>query len=1076
MPDATTTKPGRLYWQSLSHLDDTPEVRQLIENEFAGYDPKAVASMPRRRFLKLMGASMALSGLTLTGCRRWPQERLAPYAAAVRDRIPGIPELYATSFEMGGIGQGLLATSFDGRPIKVEGNPSHPASATFGGKLGAAGRYAQATVLELYDPDRSRFVVDRSGQSPRQSSWEEFFLAFSAHVQANTPGGAGLAVLSEASESPSVLAMRAALVKALPQAKLFEYEPVSFDNEHAGVKAATGRMGRSVLQLAGARVIVSFDDDFLGSHPNLTRYGNDFARMRRIADAEAVMSRLYVADTTFSLTGANADERLPVRPSRVEALVAALAAALGVNASSAGAPRTMDAAAAEWVANAAADIQANPGAAVVSAGLACSPRVHAMVAAINAAIGAVGKTVSYVQVPDRPTHAQSIAGLAQEMRSGNVKGLLILGGNPVYDAPADCGFAEALRSIPLSAHLSFYMNETSLACSWHLPRAHYLEAWGDTRSWDGTVGTAQPLIEPIFGGKSVIELLAALAGFETTDGEQIVRQTLARLTGDSAESAWRQWIHDGVVPQSAYPVISVAAGSTGISEPPPADDNGGFEVRFIPHAGLYDGRFGNNAWLLELPDPMTKLTWDNAALISKSDADALGVGNGTMLNVKVGERAIAAPAYIQPGQPAGVIALALGFGRTAAGSVGGSAGAGVKPCGFDVYPLRTTGGLWFAPAAVGRGEGSYDLVGTADHFLIDDVGFKGREKRVGQPFSSGKVVREATFADYVGHHRDPHLFEPPGGHGPTPRLQLFAPPTNYPQRDPGAPTLFNHPHAWGMAIDMNACIGCNACVVACQAENNIPVVGKENVKVNREMHWLRIDRYFKASGASLDEKKNDPNPQVVFQPMMCVQCENAPCEQVCPVAATVHDTEGLNTMVYNRCIGTRYCSNNCPYKVRRFNYFDWHSVGPRSGRHKLPYLNWPDQQQKDSINPLHAMVFNPEVSVRMRGVMEKCTYCTQRIAAAKITARNEWKQGRRATDEVRDGEVITACQQACPTEAIVFGNLNDATSAVRKLHANARAYEVLQDLNSRPRSKHLAKLRNPVKAPSKSPAGAKDAH
>lgn len=1070
MSHAQTTKPGRLHWQSLSHLDDSPEVRQLIENEFAGYDPKAVASMPRRRFLKLMGASMALSGLTLTGCRRWPQERLAPYAAAVRDRIPGIPEQYATTYELGGIGNGLLATSFDGRPIKIEGNPSHPASATFGGKLGSADRYAQATILELYDPDRSRFVIDRSGQSPRQGTWEEFLAAFDGYVQANTAGGAGLAVLSEASDSPSVAAMKAAFARAMPSAKFFEYEPVSFDNEHAGVKASTGTFGRSVLRVENARVVVSLGSDFLGTHPNHTRYGNDFVKLRRAADAEDAMSRLYVADQDFSITGANADERLPVKPSQVEAVAAALAAALGVGGISAGAA-ALDAAATEWVAAAAADLKAAGRAGVVTAGFDCSPRVHAIAAAINAGLGAVGNTVVYVQVPERPAHVQSIAALAQEMRSGGVKALLILGGNPAYDAPADCGFADAMANLPMSAHLSYYMNETSLASKWHLPRAHYLESWGDSRSWDGTVATAQPLIEPIFGGKSVIELLATLAKHETSDGEQIVRRTLGQMAGDTSDGAWRKWIHDGALPNSAYPAVNASGAG---SVPPGAAAAGGagnFEVHFVPHAGVYDGRFGNNAWLLEMPDPMTKLTWDNAALIGKADADALGVGNGDMLDVTIGDRTLAIPAYIQPGQPAGVIALALGFGRRAAGSVGGSSGAGVSPCGFDVNVLRTTAGFWSAAAQVAKGTGRYDLVSTTDHFLIDDVGFKGREKRVGQKFDSGKVVREATFAKYVGGQRDPHVFDPPDSHGSIPKLQLYAPPTTYPQRDPGAPVLFNNPHAWGMAIDMTACIGCNACVVACQSENNIPVVGKENVKVNREMHWIRIDRYFKAAGGTLDEKKADPNPQVVFQPMMCVHCENAPCEQVCPVAATVHDTEGLNTMVYNRCIGTRYCSNNCPYKVRRFNYFDWHSVGPRSGRHKMPYLNWPDRQQKDSIDPLHAMVFNPEVSVRMRGIMEKCTYCTQRIAAAKIAARNEWKQGRRDSDEVRDGEVVTACQQACPTEAIVFGNLNDAGSAVRKLHANARAYPVLEDLNSRPRSKHLAKLRNPAKAPATAPAG-----
>ena len=1050
-------KSGRLHWQSLAHLDDTPEVRALIENEFAGYDPKAIASMPRRRFLKIMGASMALSGLTLTGCRRWPQERLAPYTAANRDRIPGVPEQYATTWELGGIGTGLLATSYDGRPIKIEGNPSHPASATFGGKLGSADRYAQASILELYDPDRSRFVIDASGPTPRQAGFDAFLAAFNGFLAAQCPGGAGFAILSEATESPSVAAMRQQMAKAFPGARMYEYEPVSFDNEHAGVAAATGTFGRSVLRLDNARVIVSLDADFLGTHPNHTRYANDFAKMRRSADSSDVMSRLYMADGTYSLTGSNADIRLPIKPSRIDAIAAGLAAKLGVGGVAAVA---LEPAEQDFVDSAAADLKHAGNAGVVTAGFDASPAAHAIAFAINRALGSVGNAVNYVAVPKRPTHLESIAALSKDMAAGSVKALLILGGNPVYDAPVDCDFAVALGRVALSAHLSYYLNETSAACKWHLPRAHYLEAWGDSRSWDGTVGTAQPLIEPIFGGKSVVEVLATLSKFDVTDGEQIVRRA-----NQATDATWKQWIHDGVVPNSAYPAITGGAGAI-----PPINTAaaGQWEVKFTPHHGVYDGRFGNSGWLLELPDPMSKLTWDNAALISKKDADALGAGNGSMLDLTIDGRKISVPAYILPGQPSGTVALALGFGRKRAGAVGGMTSDGVSPCGFDVYPVRTTAGFWSsAGVQVAKGTGAYDLVSTTDHFLIDDVGFKGREKRVGQKGESGKSVREAAFADYISHQRDPHVFEAPESHGPPARLQIFAPPTNYPQRDPGAPTLFNNPHAWGMSIDMTACIGCSACVVACQAENNIPVVGKENVKINREMHWLRIDRYFKGD-------RDDPNPQVVYQPMMCVQCENAPCEQVCPVAATVHDTEGLNTMVYNRCIGTRYCSNNCPYKVRRFNYFDWHSVGPRSGRYKMPWPYMPDSQQKESIDPLHAMQFNPEVTVRMRGVMEKCTYCTQRIAAAKITARNEWKQGLRTGDEVRDGEIVTACQQACPTEAIVFGNLNDAGSNVRKLHANPRAYAVLDDLNSRPRTKHLAKLRNPAKTAA--PAGGGEHH
>ncbi|MDW8261539.1 MAG: TAT-variant-translocated molybdopterin oxidoreductase [Phycisphaerales bacterium] len=1047
---------GRTYWQSFDHLEDAPSVQELLSREFPGYSPSDIASMPRRRFLKLMGASLALSGLTLSGCRRWPREQLAPYTYTSAERIPGEPEFYATCMELGGVAKPLLAKAFDGRPIKIEGNPSHPASATWGGKLGSADHYAQASVLELYDPDRSRFVIDRSGPSPRQATFEEFSASFAGFLKANCPAGSGFAILSEASESPSVLDMKNRLLAAMPQTRWVEYEPLSNDNELLGVKQATGKAGRAVLKLDQADVVVSFEGDFLGIHPAQVQYANEFSRARRAADTQGRMNRLFVIESTFSLTGSNADERLPVRPSRVELLAAALASELGIPGVSGSGLEPSEK---EFIAAAAHDLRAAGSRGLVVAGAGASPTVHVLAYLINSALKSIGSAVTYVQVPDRPaSHPAAIAALAQEMRAGGVKALLILGGNPAFDAPADVDFSRALGGVGLSAHLSLYMNETSLACKWHVPRAHYLEAWGDGRSWDGTIATAQPLIEPLFGGKSVIEVLAMLCG-EQIDGQAIVRRAL-QLQDDAA---WRKAIHDGVIPGTSYPPISGGTGS--MPQVAPAS-TGKFELRFVGSYSVYDGRFANLGWLQELPDPLTRLTWDNAALLSKKDADALGVKNGDMIAITANGRTLEIPAFILPGTPAGVITLPVGFGRRNAGSVGGAEGAGIAPAGFDVYRLRGTDAWYFAQdAKVTRAAGTYKLISTQDHHLIDDVGFKGREVRVGEKFRSGRIVREATFRAYYESGRQSNVFHPPDYHGPASRLQLFTPPTDYPQADPGAPDLFNHPHAWGMAIDMTACIGCGACAVACQAENNIAVVGKEMVELNREMNWLRIDRYFKTAGGSVEEKRNDPNPQVVFQPMMCVQCENAPCEQVCPVAATVHDTEGLNTMVYNRCIGTRYCSNNCPYKVRRFNYYDYHATGPRSGRYRMPFLNWPDRQQKDQIDPLLWMQFNPEVTVRMRGVMEKCTYCTQRIAAAKIHARNEWKQGKRPSPLVRDGEIVTACQQACPTEAIVFGNLNDSGSVVRKWQENPRAYAVLDDLNTRPRTRYLAKLRNPVREP-----------
>ncbi|HRK30775.1 MAG TPA: TAT-variant-translocated molybdopterin oxidoreductase [Tepidisphaeraceae bacterium] len=1047
----SNSRTGRQLWQSLNHAEDTPEIQQLIANEFQGYNPTEITSMPRRRFLKLMGASMALSGLTLSGCRRWPKEHLAPYASAVGNRIPGLPEQYATSWELGGISRGVLATAYDGRPIKIEGNPSHPASMTWNGKLGSADHYSQATVLELYDPDRSRFVIDRSGDGPRQSSFEQLQTAATAYMKENCPAGAGFYVLSEASESPTVNDMKARMLALLPQAKWVEFEPLSNGNEALGVKQATGTAGRSVLKLDTASVIVSLDCDFLGIHPNHTRYANDFVKGRKSADTAKSMNRLYVVDSTFSLTGSNADDRLPIKPSRLEVIAAGLASALGVS----GVPAvSLSEAEQAFVASMSKDLKDAGKTGVVAVGPEASPATHVLAYLINASLGSIGSAVTYVAIADRSaSDAANLAAMATDAAAGKVKALLIIGGNPVYDAPADINVRDLLKASGLTIHFSYYQNETSLACKWHCPRSHYLESWGDGRSWDGTISTAQPLIEPIFGTKSTIELLAILTGDTLTDGQSLVRRTLKLAD----EKAWRKVIHDGVIAGSAY---SAVAGGTGsmpkLSELPAAS----FEVRFVPHYGVYDGRFANLGWLLELPDPLSKLTWDNAALISLKDAAEQKISNGDMLSLIVEGKQQEVAAYIQPGQPQGVITLPLGLGRTAAGNIGGLTEAGVFAVGFNTYALRTRNALMSAPVEFTRTGETFKLVATTDHFLMDDTGFAGREKRAGKKHQSGRIVREATLTAYVASGQKSDAFAYPGSHGPAPRLQIFAPPTNYEKADPGAPDLFNHPHAWGMSIDMTACIGCSACVVACQAENNIPVVGKEMVAVNREMHWLRIDRYFKGD-------RNDDNPEVVHQPMMCVHCENAPCEQVCPVAATVHDTEGLNTMVYNRCIGTRYCSNNCPYKVRRFNYFDYHSTGPRAGRYRLPYLNWPDAQPKDQIDPMLWMQFNPEVTVRMRGVMEKCTYCTQRIASAKIAARNAWKQGLRDDDTVRDGEIVTACQQACPTEAIVFGNLNDKTSTVRQWNDSPRAYAVLDDLNSRPRTHHLAKVRNPSKEPAR---------
>jgi molybdopterin-containing oxidoreductase family iron-sulfur binding subunit len=993
----------------LEQLADTPEVRAATEQEFVAYDPQAIVSLPRRRFLKLMGASMALAGLTLSGCRRWPKEKLAPYTAGDKDRVPGIPEQYATVMELGGVGVGLLVTSFDGRPIKIEGNPSHPFSKVTD-NTGAADAIAQASVLELYDPDRKGPVLERTTGQANAVAWERFVELATKHFAGlKDRGGAGLAILSEATSSPSVLDMRKRLLEAMPSAGWYEYEPLGH--------SANGRVR---LHLDKAATVVLFDADLLGTHPAHVRYAADWASRRRLAD-QGRMNRVYVAESAFTMTGTVADRRLPVRPSRIEALIHALAQKVGITVA-AGASLHPDEQ--TFVDAAAADLLAHKGEAVVCVGDHYSPAAHRLAWMINQHLDAVTKTVDALEEPaGGRSDSTSLQELSKRMAAGQVTTLLILGGNPVYDAPADLDFAKLLGGVPVSIHLSLYDDETSAACKWHVPRAHYLEAWGDARAWDGTISIAQPLIQPLYGGKSIIELLALVTGDALSDGEKIVRRTLGAMVGDD-EKRWRRALHDGVVEGTAGRAAPAAATNPTTATMAQAVPSGhGFEVRFLPSAGVHDGRFANNGWLQEMPDPLTKLTWDNAALIAKKDADALGVANGDVVKITVGGRSIEIAAYILPGQPVGVIGLPLGYGRTRSGNVG----TGV---GTSVYALRTTGAMHWATGATVQKTGQRHLLAmTQDHHLLDAVGARARDQRIGAKGRSADIVRQASLDEY---QRDPH-FVHRGQHGDL-SLQLFDPPGR-----------FNDPHAWGMAIDMNSCIGCSACVIACQAENNVPIVGKDQVAMGREMHWIRVDRYFKGSG-------DDPAPEVAYQPMTCQHCENAPCEQVCPVAATVHDTEGLNTMVYNRCVGTRYCSNNCPYKVRRFNYFDYHAKDPRGAA--KPHVGMPDTQQRTAIDRIKRMVFNPEVTVRMRGVMEKCTYCTQRIKAATSRRRN-------AREEIRDGDVVTACQQACPTQAIVFGDLNDPNSQVSRLQRNNRSYGVLAQLNTRPRTRYLAKISNP---------------
>jgi len=1004
------------YWRSLDELAATPEFRAFVEREFPQGVPDGLEGPSRRQFLKIMAASFGLAGLT--ACR-WPQETIVPYARPVEGRIPGVPVQYATAMELGGVAAGLLVTSYDGRPIKIEGNPLHPYN------RGATDAITQATVLDLYDPDRSRTPVLRQAGQELPQDWAGFEQFVSGHFpKLAREQGEGLCILSEASSSLSLADMRRRLLASFPRARWFEYEPIDRDNERAGTALAFGRPCRVHLALDRAEVIVALQADILGSHPAALRYARDFIRTRATAD-EGRMSRLYVVESTFTLTGAMADHRLPLAGFKTWPLVAAMEATLDGREATA----DLEPAVLEFLSAAVADLREHMGRSVVVAGPGAPPEVHALVCAINAALGNAGKTVAYTAEPDaeRPSYVEAIRSLTEAMGQGQVRTLVILGGNPVYDAPADVGFAEGLSKVPTSIHLSLYDDETSRACTWHVPRAHYLESWGDARAYDGTICTVQPLIEPLYGGRTPVELLALLINDEQRSGYEIVRRALRdRLGSQDFETAWKRLLHDGVLAGSEFPrevPSPVAAGLEKARQTlrsTPAAGREATELVFLPSPSVYDGRFANNGWLQELPHPMTRITWDNAALVSPRFAERLGCQTGDVISIVAGGATVEAAAFVLPGQADDSIGLAVGYGRKAAGRVG----TGV---GFNAYPLRTTAAMHAAPVRVAVTGRSYRLATTQDHHMIDTVGARERARRIGGPGEVGEIYREATLEHYRRHPhfvRDGHpgagahhtAAAPRADRGPTgttaPALsaQLW--------EEPGEPGG----HRWAMAIDLNRCIGCSACVVACQAENNIPIVGKDEVARGREMHWIRVDRYFRGAPES---------PQSVHQPVPCMQCENAPCEQVCPVAASVHDAEGLNVQVYNRCVGTRYCSNNCPYKVRRFNFFNLTGDVPRTTQ----------------------MVFNPEVTVRSRGVMEKCTYCTQRIQAVKIRARNERRP-------IADGEIVPACAQACPTEAIVFGDLNDPDSKVARLHAHRRAYAMLEELNVRPRTLYLAKVRN----------------
>ena len=948
------------YWRSFEELAQTAEFLKFSEDEFVHRLPAENDGASRRGFLGLMGASLALAGAS--ACTKQPKETIVPYVRQPEELIPGNPLFYATTVTVAGLGTGLLVESHEGRPTKVEGNPDHPAS------LGATSPQMQASVLTLYDPDRSQTVL----HDGIIDTWGRFVTALAgARDVADLKKGAGLRLLTGAVTSPTLTAQIQEVLAALPRARWHQWEPAGRHAVRAGSVAAFGKPWNAIYRFDRAARIVSLDSDFLDpASPGGLRHTHDYALRRRQAaeNPSNDFPRLYVAESAPSITGGMAEHRFRMRAAEVEAFAEKLMGGDGQPQRS-----IMQ------------DLNAHRGASLVIAGEFQTPRVHALAHAMNQALGNDGKTVLYTDPveADPADHTASLAELIQDMRDGAVETLVILGGNPVYDAPADLDFLGALKHVKLRIFLGLYNNETAEWCHWHVPEAHYLESWSDARAWDGTASIVQPLIAPIYTGRTTHEVLNVLLNQADRSAHDTVRD-FWRTQHKGADFAdfWKTALHDGVVSGTALPEKNPPAAKV---PPANASQAQGVEIVFRPDPTVGSGADSNNAWLQELPKPQNKMTWENAVWVSPDTGQRLGIDTGDIVELALGGRKLQGAVWIQAGHADESVTVHFGYGRTRAGRV-------ADGIGFNAYSLRTSGALWHAPnVEIKRVSRGYSFA-TTQHT-------QNMEER--DPF------RVATLDEFRAR---PGFAQPEGQGVPAPNLTLF-PIWNYLK------------HKWGMSIDLTACTGCNACMVACQAENNIAVVGKEEVAKGRHMNWIRVDRYF--SGPASD-------PEMYFQPVPCMQCEDALCELVCPVAATVHSGEGLNEMVYNRCVGTRYCSNNCPYKVRRFNF--------------LLYSDW-DTRSLWGVR-------NPDVSVRSRGVMEKCSYCVQRINAAKIRAEEQNRP-------VRDGEIVTACQQACPAEAIVFGDLNDPNSKISRRKRQQRDYGMLEELNTHPRTTYLARLRNP---------------
>ena len=920
----------------------------------------------RRSMLKIMGASLALG---TTACSP-PAEEIRPYVNMPEGLVPGEPLTFATSLPVFGPASGVLATSHEGRPTKLEGNPDHPAS------LGGSDAATQAAVLSLYDPDRTRGPMRKA----ELLSWKDFQQDLAQALRkAHEDRGRRLRILSGAILSPTLARQMEDFRTTFPDARWHRWQPVNADAAREGARMAFGRTLDARYRFDRCRVVLALDGDPLGPGPDQVRYARDFSQVRKARRGTDWLARLYAVEPTFTVTGAHADRRLALAPHDIVIFAEALAARLAGEDH----PTNMDETARAFLDAVAADLGRHHGEVLIVAGERQSPAVHALVHWMNGRLGAMGNTLALIEPveADVVDNRELLAALAAALHGDAVDVLFVLGGNPAYDAPAEMGFASALRRVPFTVRLGPYEDETSDCCLWHLPESHPLESWSDLRAPDGNASIVQPLITPLFDTRSVHEVVAMLTGGSEQSGHAIVQATWRSAGRGAFDDWWNQVLRKGVIADTAQKPFIVEPPAER-PRPGMAGAPQGISLTLAPDASLWDGRFATNAWLQEIPNPLTRLVWGNALSIASGDADRMAIRTGDVVRVEAGGRRIEVPVFVAPGQAAGVVSLPLGHGRKKAGAVG----TGV---GTNVYPLRTADHLWtVSGASIAKTGRHVALATTQGHHDM-----RGRD-----------IVRKVDLAALASQAQQE-----------AEKASLY-------------PEYEYDTYAWSMVIDQSVCIGCNACVAACQAENNVPVVGPDEVRRGRDMHWLRIDSYLRGSASS---------PEVFFQAVPCMHCEKAPCEPVCPVEASVHDGEGLNVQVYNRCIGTRFCQSNCPYKVRRFNFYG--------------YAN--GQEYADLGDPLYDAVSNPDVSVRARGVMEKCTYCVQRISRARRRAK---KENRR----IRDGEVVTACQSACPTKAIHFGDRNNNDSDVARLRREPHAYGLLEHLGTRPRTRYLAMVRD----------------